>query len=55
VIISLRVIRAYFIGEYWWLFMVIILVAIGGYYVNVYLLLYFIGGYFIDGYWWLFY
>ncbi len=52
------VIHGYFIGEYCWLFMAIILVAIGGIMLMTiccYILLMTIGGYFIHGYWWLFY
>ncbi len=39
------VIGGYFVSGCWWLLIVIILTAIGEY---------FIGDYFINGYWWLF-
>jgi hypothetical protein len=42
-------IGGYSINGYWWLLVVIILMAIGGYSINGYC------GYFINGYWWLFY
>jgi hypothetical protein len=39
------VIDGYSIGEYWCLLIGVILVVIGGYYINV------IDGYFVIGYW----
>jgi hypothetical protein len=63
-------IRGYSIGGYWclfyyWLLVAIILMDIGGYFINGYCgysingyCCYFINGYygyFINGYWWLFY
>ncbi len=38
------VIGGYFVIGYWWLLMVIVLVAIGGYFINA------TSGYFISGY-----
>jgi hypothetical protein len=47
-VIILMVIGDYSIGGYWWLLINIILVPIGGYYING------CCGYFINVYWWLF-
>jgi len=56
------VINGYCISGYWWILMVILLMAIGGYFIDGYLLMTImdillmdIDGYFIDGYWWIFY
>jgi hypothetical protein len=43
------VINGYYINGYWWLFVVISLMVIGG------IILMAINSYFISGYWWLFY
>jgi hypothetical protein len=40
------VISSYYIGDYEWLLLDILLMAIGGYCID---------GYYINGYWWLFY
>jgi hypothetical protein len=42
-------INDYYINDYWWLLVAIILMAIGGFFLVA------IGGYFIVSHWWLFY
>jgi len=68
VVIILMAIGDYFIGGYWCVLMVIMLMAIvaillmviGGYYINGYWWLFYwwilvcINGYYVNGYWWLF-
>jgi hypothetical protein len=50
-VINCYFIHGYYISDYWWLLMAIILVTIGGYSINDY----FINGHYVSVYWWVLY